>query len=417
MSGSGTGGTSTGSSTTGPSGTGTGASGEPKIQRAPRSNTGLYAVIVVIVIVVLIVGAGYSLGWFKAKAAAKCGVTTKGTLLGEGSTLVAPLMDQWATSYWNGGVLTYDSVGSSSGITAITNKVADFGASDAPLTPSQAKAAPGLLTFPESAGGVVPIYNLPGLGTLDFNGTVLAEFFDGTLTNWNNTQLQALNPKADLPVQTVTPVYRTGGSGTTFIFTSFLSADNKHWNKTYGEAQDWPSNLSGSGASGNSGEATTVGTTSYSIGYVDLNYALNGASGIGIGAVENPSSNFIRATVANTESALVDKNPKLPVNAEDTSAWYNVSVLNAAGANDYPITSLTYVLVYKDLSVFTGANTYTADKASNLVDFLTWAVTAGQNYSALLYYAPLPANIVSYDKAVIASVTLGSSSIAVCLPS
>jgi phosphate transport system substrate-binding protein len=179
----------------------------------------------------------------------------------------------------------------------------------------------------------------------------------------------------------------------------------------------WPVNLSGSGASVNSGVDTTVGNTPYSIGYVDLNYALTGASGVGIGSVKNPSGNFIRATVANTESALVDKNPKLPVDPTDTSAWYNVSVLNAKGAQDYPVTSLTYVLIYKDLSVYTGTNTYTSQKASNLIDFLTWAVTVGQNYSALLYYAPLPASIVTYDLTALHTVKFGSNSITVCLPS
>jgi len=378
----------------------------------------MIAGIAVVIVVILVIGAGFAAGWFKSSSSGptSCGVTTKGTLLGEGSTLVAPLMDQWESSYWNGGVLTYDSVGSSSGIAAITDKVADFGASDAPLTASQNSSAPGLVTIPESAGGVVPIYNLPGLGQLDFNGTVLAEMFDGTLTNWNNTPLQTLNPKADLPVQTIDPVYRTGGSGTTFIFTSFLSADSHAWNVTYGKGLDWPTNITvGSGASGNGGVATTVSTTEYAIGYVDLNYALNSASGVGIGAVENPMGDFIRATVANTESALVDSNLVLPAGG-NAKAWYNVSALNAPGASDYPITSLTYMLVYQNLSVYMGAHAYTTTMAQNLVDFLTWAVTVGQNYSALLFYAPLPQDVIVHDIQTIDSITFGGSSITVCVP-
>ncbi len=122
--------------------------------------------------------------------------------------------------------MTYAGVGSSSGITAITNTIADFGASDAPLNAAQTSAAPGLVTIPESAGGVVPIYNLPGVGTLRFTGAVRADIFDGNITAWNDSALKALNPGVSLPDTSITPVYRTGGSGTTFIFTSFLTAQN-----------------------------------------------------------------------------------------------------------------------------------------------------------------------------------------------
>lgn len=386
------------------------------LQRKPRSKAPLIAGVVVVIIIVAALGTGYAEGWFKAASTSKCGVTTKGTLLGEGSTLVAPLMEQWAATYWGGGVLTYDSVGSSSGIASITNHISDFGASDAPLTASQRSAAPGLLTVPESAGGVVPIYNLAGVPTLNFNGSVLADIFDGNITNWNNTPLQALNPHVVLPSATIDPIYRTGGSGTTFIFTSFLTVENKYWAKTYGKGLNWPTNITvGSGASGNGGEATEVATTSDSIGYVDLNYAITAGSGVGIGSVQNPSGKFIHATVKNTETALVDSNVTLPA---PTASWYNVSLLNAPGPADYPITSFTYVLVYQNLSVYTGtSNAYTMTKAENLVDFLTWMVTVGQNYSALLSYVPLPAFVTNADLTAIAMVNFGGSTIPVCVPS
>lgn len=389
-------------------------SAPPVLQRKRRSWLPVVAVIVVVVVIASALGVGYAVGgWFKT-ATSKCGVTTKGTLLGEGSTLVAPLMDQWASSYWGGGVLTYDSVGSSSGISSITNKISDFGASDAPLTASQRSAAPGLLTIPESAGGVVPIYNLAGI-TLNFTGSVLAQIFDGNITNWNNTPLQTLNPHTKLPVATIDPIYRTGGSGTTFIFTSFLTLEDHHWANAYGKGLNWPTNISvGAGQTGNGGVATTVSTTPDSIGYVDLNYAITAGSGVGIGSVQNPKGNFIRATVANTESALIDSNVTLPAGSGD---WYNVSLLNAPGGQDYPITSLTYVLVYQDLNTYTGSNTYTLQKAENLVDFLTWAVTLGQNYSALLSYVPLPSFITTHDLSTIDSMTFGGSSIPVCVPS
>ncbi|MGP8158837.1 MAG: phosphate ABC transporter substrate-binding protein PstS [Thermoplasmata archaeon] len=376
----------------------------------------MIAVVAVIIVVLLIVVVGYSAGWFNSKSSSSTGVgctlPSLVQLKGEGSTLVAPLMDQWAVSYWNGAAVTYDSAGSSAGIQAVTAKTVDFGASDAPLTYAQRAAAPGILTIPESAGGVVPIYNLAGISTsLNFNGSVLAQIFTGSITNWNNTALQALNPHVVLPVATIVPVHRTGGSGTTFIFTSFISLENAAWAHTYGKNTAWPTNITiGVGASGNGGVASTVGTTPDSIGYVDLNYALNAASGVGVGSVQNPKGNFIHATVANTESALVDSNVTLPTGTGD---WYNVSLLNAPGANDYPITSLTYVLVYQNLNAY---SSYTLTNAENLVNFLHWIVTVGQNQSALLYYVPLTSAIVSADLTSINTMVFGTETIPVCVP-
>ncbi len=390
--------------------------GTPAIQRQGRGRGPMIAVVAVIIVVLLIVVVGYSAGWFNSKSSSSTGVgctlPSLVQLKGEGSTLVAPLMDQWAVSYWNGAAVTYDSAGSSAGIQAVTAKTVDFGASDAPLTYAQRAAAPGILTIPESAGGVVPIYNLAGISTsLNFNGSVLAQIFTGSITNWNNTALQALNPHVVLPVATIVPVHRTGGSGTTFIFTSFISLENAAWAHTYGKNTAWPTNITiGVGASGNGGVASTVGTTPDSIGYVDLNYALNAASGVGVGSVQNPKGNFIHATVANTESALVDSNVTLPTGTGD---WYNVSLLNAPGANDYPITSLTYVLVYQNLNAY---SSYTLTNAENLVNFLHWIVTVGQNQSALLYYVPLTSAIVSADLTSINTMVFGTETIPVCVP-
>jgi phosphate transport system substrate-binding protein len=390
-------------------------SGAPTMQRQKSNRGAMIGALVVVVVIVVVLAVGYSAGWFNAAKTSgntTCTLPSEVTLKGEGSTLVAPLMDQWATSYWNGAAVTYDSAGSSAGIGAITAKTVDYGASDAPLDPAQVAAMPSpVLTIPESAGGVVPIYNLAGVTTLNFNGSVLAQIFDGTLTNWNNTPLQSLNTGVTLPNATIIPIHRTGGSGTSFIFTSFLTLENTVWASTYGKGTAWPTNITvGVGASGNGGVASTVGTTPYSIGYVDLNYALNAGSGVGIGNVKNPSGNFIHATVANTESALVDSNPTLPAGTGD---WYNVSLLNAPGANDYPITSLTYVLVFQNLTAYSN---YNLGYAENLVDFLHYIVTVGQNVSAELYYVPLTADIVSSDLASINSMTFGGQAIPVCVP-
>ena len=393
--------------------------GDQTIQRQKRGRGALIAVVAVIVVIVIVLAAGYAAGWFKSSSSSTTGTTgctlpSAGTLKGEGSTLVAPLMDQWASSYWTGSILTYDSAGSSAGIQAVSTKVVDFGASDAPLTHAQRTAAPGILTIPESAGGVVPIYNIPNLkAALNFNGSVLAQIFDGQISNWNNSALQTLNPGVVLPIQSILPVYRTGGSGTTFIFTSFLTLENSYWASHYSKNTSWPSGLPGTGASGNGGVATTVATTTYAIGYVDLNYAQS-TSGIGVGSVQNPKGNFIHATVANTESALTDITSapgfSLPAGSGD---WYNVSLLNAPGTNDYPITSLTYVLVYQELNVYSA---YSQNSAENLVDFLHWAITTGQTWSALLYYVPLPTFIVNADNTTINSMTFNGNAVPACVP-
>jgi len=400
-------------------GTGTPSPSQPEapvIQRKKGGRGALIAVIAVVIVIILVLVVGYSAGWFKTSTSSTtpstCTAPSVTPIKGEGSTLVAPLMDYWASVYNGGTQITYDAAGSSAGITAITAKTVDFGASDAPLTPAQRAAAPGVLTIPESAGGVVPIYNLPGDLSLHFNGSVLAQMFDGTITNWNNTPLQTLNPGVTLPSATIVPVHRTGGSGTTFAFTTFMSIENVAWNTSYGKGTAWPSTITvGVGASGNGGEATTVATTSDAIGYVDLNYALNAGAAVGIGAVQNPAGNFIKANITNTESALVDANPMLPSGLGD---WFNVSVENAKGAHDYPITTLTYMLVYQNLGAY---SSYTITNAENMVDFLHWAVTVGQNDSAPLYYAPLTQSIIAHDYTTFATMTFGTSSIPVCVPS
>jgi len=402
-----------------PAGTTGTTPGTPTMQRQKRGRGALIAVVVVIVVIIIVLAGGYAAGWFKTSSSSKSvtGCTLPSTVLlkGEGSTLVNPLMEQWESVYWTGSAFTYDSAGSSAGIQAVSTKVVDFGASDAPLSYAQRSAAPGILEIPESAGGVVPIYNVPNLkAELNFNGSVLAQIYDGQITNWNNTALQTLNPGVVLPIETILPIYRSGGSGTTFIFTSFLTLDNAFWASHYNKNLTWPSGLPGTAESGNGGVAAAVATTTWSIGYVDLNYA-QGTSGIGVGSVQNPSGNFIHATVANTESALETISSaagfSLPAGNGD---WYNVSFLNSLGAKDYPITSLTYVLVYQDLS--TAYSAYTLTNAENLVDLLHWMITTGQTWSALLYYVPIPSFIATADNTTINSMTFDGTAVPACVP-
>jgi phosphate ABC transporter phosphate-binding protein len=387
-----------------------------QIVRKGKSRTGLYAVIAVVVVIVIILAAGYAAGWFKSSSSSTgtkgCTLPAAQTLSGAGSTLVAPLMIQWSLVY-TASTVDYSAVGSGAGISDITQKTVDFGASDAPLNPAQRSAipSPGVVTIPESAGAAVPIYNLPGIsGHLHFTGQVLAEIYLGVVTNWNSTDLQAINPGVVLPHASIVVVHRSDGSGTTFVWSSFLSLSNATWASTLGHATtiNWPV---GVGAKGNSGVTTTVETTSDSIGYVDINYALT--NGVAFGAVENPSNNFIVANVTNIESAIADSNVVFP---SATGDWFNVSVLNAPGAHDYPLATFTYLFVYTDVGVAYGSS-YSLTKAENLVDFLSWIVgPTGQSYAAPLYYIPLSSAAVTYDQTTIKSLTYNGAAITVCVP-
>jgi len=258
------------------------------------SRTPLYALLAVVVIVIIVVAAGYYAGWFKGSSSnsspGTCAPPAGGTIKGAGSTLVYPLMFQWESVYGGGTAVNYESVGSGAGITDFTQKTVDFGASDAPLSPAQRTALPATaLTIPESAGGVVPLYNLPGVPTLSFNGTILADIYLGTITNWNNTALQTLNAGVSLPNATIQVVYRSDGSGTTFIWTSYLSAESSTWASMYGKGTSVTFPV-GSGQPKNAGVAGYVQKTQDAIGYVDLNYALN--SGVAFGKVENPAGKY-----------------------------------------------------------------------------------------------------------------------------
>jgi len=392
------------------------------IVRKQKSRTGLYAVIAVVVVVIIVIVAGYGLGWFKGSSSSTAGgcispsaLPTPTTLNGAGSSLVAPLMIAWSLAY-TASTVNYASVGSSAGIADITAKDVDFGASDAPLNPTQTAdvPSPGVVTIPESAGAAVPIYNLPSVSvTLKFTGQILAAMYLGDITNWNNSALQAVNPGVVLPNANIVIVHRSDGSGTTFVWSSFLSAANATWKNTLGHSTtiNWPVGI---GSKGNSGVTTTVKSTVDAIGYVDINYALTNS--VAYGAVQNPDGNFIVANVTNIGSAITDSltTESLP---SATGSWYNFSVLNAPGAKDYPIATFTYIFVYTDLGL-AYSSAYGTDRAQNLVDFLAWIVsTNGQSYAAPLYYVPLPASVAASDLTTINSIMYNGATLTPCAPS
>ncbi|MCI4366839.1 MAG: phosphate ABC transporter substrate-binding protein PstS [Thermoplasmata archaeon] len=394
------------------------------IQRPAASRTGMYAAVAIVVVLIVIVVGAYAGGFLTPKSTNNGGCTPPAAkITGEGSTLVFPLMYYWESTWAgvaSGSSVNYLGAGSTAGINAITGITVNYGASDAPLNPAQRAAAvsgtakQAITMIPESAGAVVPIYNLPGLKIpLNFTGHILAEIYDGAITNWQDPQITAINAEdaAALPNAGIIPVHRLDGSGTTFVFTTFLAKSDSTWNSTYGHATtiaNWPS--SELAESGNSGIAGTVKVTADSIGYVDVNFALS--QSIAYGAVQNPAGNYVLANVTNIASALADSKAVMPA---PTADWYNYSVENSPGAQDYPIATFTYVLVYQDMGKAFGA-LMTKAQVENLVSFLHWIVTVGQQYSASLFYVPLPASVVASDQATINAMTYNGASISVCTP-
>ena len=390
------------------------ASGDTIVRSKGKSRTALYAVVAVVVVVAIILGAAYAEGWIGGSSKSSTTCASGATLNGAGSTLVAPLMVAWSLAY-TASTLNYASVGSGAGITDITSKTVDFGASDAPLNPAQRAAipSPGVVTIPESAGAVVPIYNLPGVsGHLHFTGQVLAAIYLGAITNWNTSAIQAINVGITLPHANIIVVHRSDGSGTTFAFSSFLSASNATWKNGAGLGHSttitWPVGVA---SKGNSGVTATVQSTSDSIGYVDINYALT--NGVAFGAVQNPSGNYIVANLTNIASAIKDSNVVFP---SPTGDWYNVTVENAPGAQDYPIATYTYLFVYTDLGVAYGSS-FSKNAAQNLVDLLAWMVSpVGQSYAPSIYYVPLTSATMTNDLKTISTITYNGGSLTACVP-
>jgi phosphate transport system substrate-binding protein len=386
----------------------------PSVIAPKRSMAPVIAVVVVVVIIAAGAAYAWSAGLLGGKASSphgSCTAPASTTLLGAGSTFVFPLMTEWSSAYTQSSV-NYQSVGSGAGITQITAKTVDFGASDAPLTPTQYQAAPGILHVPESAGAVAVIYNVPGVvgPPINVTGAILAQIYLGTITNWQDPSLTAINPKTNLPNATITPVERSDGSGTTYAFTQFLSDDSPQWSSQVGSSTlvSWPTGVE---EKGSSGVAAEVKASADSIGYVDLTYALN--NGISFAAVKNPAGSFILPSLATASNAVKDGGSgALPSGSQD---WNNVSLINEAGASDYPLATFTYLLVYKDLGTAYGSS-YNLAKAENLVDFLGWVLTTGQTYSAQLYYVPLPASVVTLDQATVASMTFNGQAIPSCVP-
>jgi phosphate transport system substrate-binding protein len=305
------------------------------------------------------------------------------TLSGAGSSFVSPLVSTWTPALGSAFDYTvqYSPTGSGAGITAITNRQVDFGASDAPLTPDQFAACNGCVQIPWALAGTAIPYNIPGLEVpkntnLNISGDVLARIYMGEITNWSDPAIRKLNPKAKLPDLKITPVYRTGNSGTTYNFTDFLSSVSPGWKSKYGAGQavSWPT---GVGANGSAGVAGVVANTPGAVCYVDTAFAI--ANKLRFAAIRNRAGKFINPSIRNV-AAAGSAVTKIPADNE-------LHIVNPPKTlpTAYPIATYTYIILPTR-----------SPKAAELRKMVFWALTQGQKgpYTAKLWFSPIPKNVL-----------------------
>jgi phosphate transport system substrate-binding protein len=340
-----------------------------------------------------------------ASASSKTATTPpsgSGTISGAGSTFAAPVYEQWASAQ-SGLTVNYQAVGSGAGITAIENKVVDFGASDPPLKPEDeetiAKNGSPAVQIPMFLGAITVSYNLPGVKSgLKLNGKTLGDIFIGKLKTWNDPEIKALNPGVNLPSTAITVIHRSDSSGTTSGFTSFLSAVDPEFKSKVGEGKEvpWPT---GTGAKGNSGVAGAVKQTVGAVGYVEQAYALQ--NDFTYAAIQNKAGSYVLPTLASTSAA--GEGVTIPANL-------GIKVVNSPTPTAYPITSQTFIVLNKDLCK---AGTPGGEEAAKgVVKFVEYGLGAGQEILKEADYAKLPAPILAKSEAAVKTLECNGSPIA-----
>jgi len=340
-----------------------------------------------------------------ATTAEPCGVPVKGrcptestALTGAGATFPAPIYTKWVDEYnkLTSVQINYQAVGSGGGIKSFTDKTVDFGASDVPLTDAQIDAiGGGLYMVPTVMGAVVPTYNIPNVtASLKFTPDALAGMFLGTITRWSDPKIAGENAGVTLPDMAITTVHRSDGSGTTGVFTDYLSKISADWKSKVGSATsvNWPG---GVGGSGNAGVAGAVKSTPGAVGYVELIYAIQNK--ISYGVVKNAAGKYVEASLdATTKAADGFTMPDLG-NLRGQQA--KISITNAANADAWPISTFTFLIVAKDYS--------DKGKAQAILRFAWYGTHDGQSFTKDLGYAPLPSGVVTSAEAVLRAVTSG----------
>jgi phosphate transport system substrate-binding protein len=299
------------------------------------------------------------------------------TINGAGATFPYPLYSKWFYEYSNANPdvrFNYQSIGSGGGIKQITAGTVDFGATDAPMTDEEMKKATGpILHIPMALGAVVPVYNLDGVASgMKLTPDVLAGIYLGKITRWNDPKIAELNKTVTMPNADIVVAHRSDGSGTTDIFTNYLTTVNVEWRSKVGrgKAVNWPVGI---GGKGNEGVAGVVKQTQGAIGYVELAYARQNK--MKVAALRNRDGNFVTPTIDATSAAAAGMAKSIPPD-------FRVSLVDAPGKQSWPISGLTWILVYKEQK--------DEAKGKSMVRFLKWAIRDGQKMEAALDYAPLP---------------------------
>jgi len=331
-------------------------------------------------------------------AASSTPASTQGVdLTGAGATFPYPLYSKWFSLYakLTGVRINYQSIGSGGGIRQLSEGTVDFGASDSPMSAEEMAKAKGgpVLHIPTVLGAVVVTYNLPALNApINLTPQVIADIFSGRIKKWNDTRIASLNPGLPLPGSDILVVHRSDGSGTTYIFTDYLTKAAPSW-KAVGKGKEvkWPVGL---GGKGNEGVAGQVKQTPGAIGYVELAYAKQNK--LPIAAIRNKDGKFVIASVPAVTAAAAGAAKTLPPNTD-----YRISIVDAPGADSYPISSFTWILVYQHQK--------DAVKGKKLVDFLEWALTEGQKEAPPLDYAPLPTEMATNVRARLKTIDIAGT--------
>jgi len=315
-------------------------------------------------------------------------------LQGAGATFPNPLYQKWLSEYGklHANVrIDYQSIGSGGGIKQIQAQTVDFGASDAPMSDADLKAAPGeLLHIPTVLGAVVVTYNVASITQpLHLSPETLADIFLGKIKKWDDAHLKQDNPGVNLPAADITVVHRADGSGTSYVFTDYLSKVSAEWKEKVGtdKSPKWPV---GQGGKGNEGVTGQIKQQPNTIGYVELAYAVQ--NNLPAALIKNAGGKFIAPSIDAVTAAAAAASAQTPDDLR-------VSITNSNGADAYPISSYTYILAYKEQK--------NAEKGKALVDFLWWGIHDGEQFAKDLQYAPLPAEIVKRAEAKISSITSG----------
>jgi phosphate transport system substrate-binding protein len=317
------------------------------------------------------------------------------TLNGAGSTFDGPLFSKLFTVYPTaqcGANVNYQLIGSGAGINDLLSQIVDFGATDAPMTDAQMQKSPNgpIIHVPITLGAVSMSYNLTGIsGHLKLTGPVIADIYLGKVKTWNDPEIASLNPGVNLPNEAITVVHRSDGSGTTSIFTHYLSAISPEWSSKVGASTtvNWPV---GVGGKGNPGVAAAIKATPGAFGYVELAYVV--ANNFPYAVVKNAAGNYVAPSL---DGAKADA-----ANVTNIPSDLRFYIVNSPGADSYPISGFSWIIVYQHQS--------NADKGEAIANMLWWVTHDGQNYSSALTYVPLPASIVAKDEAQIKSMTCGS---------